>query len=228
MSRRSFAALLGASALAALAVPAAAQAQAGVISSTPCVRSVPGVDTWQVAATGLRPGGFVTVRADDQIVASGTADAAGTLPAQPASGPSISDTDTYEQTFSLAATDGATTTAAVPLPVVRVGVKLPRRARPRSRVSYKVYGFVPGQPAYLHIRKNGRTLGRYSLGTPEGACGNVTKRLRYMPLRNFRYTSYDYWFSQSRRFDRNATLARYQITIFRTFRPSSAAATAVE
>ena len=95
-------------------------------------------------------------------------------------------------------------------------------------MNYRVYGFVPGQPAYLHIRRRGKTLGRFSLGTPEGACGKVTKRLRYMPLSRYSYTTYDYWFSQSRRFDRAATLARYRVTIFRTFRPGAAAATAVE
>lgn len=223
MSPRPLALLTGATTLAALAVPAAAQAQI-VTPSVPCVRYLPGVSTWQVAASGFTPNGFITVKADDQTVAFGGADPTGTLPAQPANGPSPSDIDDYEQTFQLTASDGTITSAPVALPVVRVGVKLPKRARPRSRVSYRVYGFAPGQPVYLHIRRRGKTLGRFNLGRPEGSCGKVTKRLRYMPLRNYRYTTYDYWFSQSRRYDRDAAIVRYKVTIFRTFRPSAAGA----
>jgi hypothetical protein len=166
----------------------------------------------------------VTVRADDQVVASGQADAAGSfIAAIPA--PALRSTSTQEQTFALTATDGAGI-AATPaeLQVVRYGVTMPQRARPRDRVRYRAFGFERGERIYLHVRRNDRTLDRFSLGEAEGECGKASKRMRYMPLTRYRTGTYEYWFSQSPRFSLKALSFVLNVTVFRRVRTSAASA----
>ena len=47
----------------------------------------------------------------------------------------------------------------------------PSTAKPRKKVRFRVFGFRPGERVYLHVRRGGKTKGRFSLGTAEGACG---------------------------------------------------------
>jgi hypothetical protein len=225
MRHGTLAAMAGGAVL-AVALPPAAQA-ATVGANTPCVRAVPDrptEPTWQAVTAGFTPNQIVTVRADDQVVATGQADAAGSFVAAiPA--PALQSDTTYEQTFTLSATDAAGV-AATPaeLEVVRYGVAMPRRARPRDRVRYRAFGFERGERIYLHIRRNDRTLDRFSLGRAEGECGKATKRMRYMPLERYRTGTYEYWFTHSPRFSREALSFVLNITVFRRVRTSAATA----
>ena len=51
-----------------------------VTPSTPCVRYVPGVDTWTVSGFGFSPTSAVSIAADGQLVGSGLTDGAGRCP----------------------------------------------------------------------------------------------------------------------------------------------------
>jgi hypothetical protein len=215
LSRRSLA--LGAAILgAAPFLPSVAQA-ADVNALVPCVRAIQGEQTFQFTANGFAPGAPITVRADAQTVAVGAADATGVFTgAGPA--PVLSSAARNQQTFQLTASDGTTTTAPKPLLVSRVKVQIPDRARPTRRVRYRAYGFAPGKRVYLHIRRNGKTLGRFSLGKAKGACGNTARKLRYMPLSRYSTGAYDYWFSQAKKYAKATRIYGLQIRIIRTAR----------
>ena len=91
--------LAGGTALAALALPAAAPA-ATVGSNTPCVRAIPGVQTWQAITSGFTPGQSVRVLADDQSVAARRRGPRGRFLAATFA-PSLKSNDTNEQAFTL-------------------------------------------------------------------------------------------------------------------------------
>ena len=206
--------------------PAAGAATVG--SRLPCVRVIPGVNSFPVTAAGFPAGATLTFKADGSPVGSGQADAAGSFdnlfePFPPPSLPFGTNLRTYE----LTAEDGQGTVAGpVPVPVVRVSVVLPARANPARRVRYRVYGFEAGKPVYLHVRRNGTTRGRFSLGTTAGPCGTLTKRMRFMPLRRYRTGTYGYYFSHSRQFDEDAVIFAGKVSIYRTFRSPEASAQA--
>ena len=48
--------------------------------------------------------------------------------------------------------------------------------------------------------------------------------MRYMPLSRYRTGTYEYWFSQSRRYSTQTRIYGVKITIFRRIRSSSASA----
>ncbi len=201
-------------ALASLAAPSAAGA-ADVVADTGCVRAVPGTPTVTLTATGFTPGAVVTIRADDQVLATGAADQAGTLQ-QPVAAPTIANRNRTQQAFALTATDDrGVASPSRPLLVSRIGVRVPSRARPTSRVTYRAFGFQTGLPLYLHVRRGGRTLGTFSLGRTSGECGRVTRRLRYMPLRRYRTGIYEYWYSHARRYSTAQRIYGIRIQIVR-------------
>jgi hypothetical protein len=218
----------GAALAAALAAVPAAQA-ATVASEVPCVRYVPGVKSFPVSASGFAPGAFLSFKAGQDTIGSGQADGTGAFDnaADPFSPPSIP-LNRNKVTVQLTADDGNGTVAGpVPVSVTRITVALPDHAKPRQRVRFRVFGFVPGKPVYLHVRRNNRTKGRFSLGRAAGACGLVTKRMRFMPLSSYRTGTYRYAFSQSKRYDRSKVLAGGKVTIYETFHASRAQATAI-
>ena len=203
--------------------PAAAQA-ATVGSQAPCVRSVPGVKSFPVHAEGFPAGAPITFRADGADLGSGQADAGGTFDnaADPFPAPPLPAGRNLE-TVQLTADDGHGTTAGpVSVPLVRVTVALPARARPWRRVRFRVFGFLPGKEVFLHIRRHNRTRGRFSLGVAATPCGTVVRRLRFMPLRHYREGTYRYAFSHSRRYDPKQVIFSGKVTIYRTFEPTQA------
>jgi Bacterial Ig domain len=198
-----------------VAVPATAHAAA--LTLPPCVRYVPGAQTVPIQGTAFTPGAPVTINADGQPIDSATADAAGNFSGM-FFAPSLSSPTRNRQTFQITAADSAgQTSPPVAVPVTRVTVKLPSRARPRKRVRYRVFGFGSGQRVYLHVRRGGRTRGSFRIGTARGACGNLTARQRFMPLRRFSTGTYEYHFQHARRFRPDATVVRLQVIITRTF-----------
>ena len=179
-----------------------------------------------MVADGFAPGAFLTFKADGDFLGSGQADPAGHFesafeaPRLP-SGKSL-------KTMQLTADDGAGLVAGpVPVKVTDVVVRAPANSKPTKRVRFRVFGFVPGRRVYLHVRRNGRTKGRFSLGKAAGPCGTTTKKMRFMPLRPFSYGTYRYYFSHSKRFKKSAVIYEARVTIYRTFSSrASAQATA--
>jgi hypothetical protein len=211
-------------ALIALALPAAAPA-ATLTPQVACARIVDDQPTLGLAGAGFTPGSPVQFKAGSALLGTVAADAAGNAGGT-FEAPALSSASRNKQTFTLVAADAAgIASPPVSLPVVRIIVDLPDRARPRSRVRYRVYGFGDNEPVYLHIRRGGRTRGTFKIGTTEAPCGQTERRLRFMPLRSYSTGSYEYWFQQVARFDRGQPAYRVAISITRTFRPSGRAAT---
>ena len=212
MRHKTLAALGGAVAL--LAAPPAAQA-ATVAPGAPCVGGLPTAGKFPVSASGFTAGGFVTVAVGNDIVASGAADAAGNFSA-------IGFLPTFtgnQKTLELTAADDSGVSATpAKVQVVRFGVTVPSHAKPTRKVRYRAFGFLPGKRIYLFVRRHGRTLGRFSLGKAKGACGDASKRMRYMPLHHYTSGTYTYYFSHSPHYSKSTRLFGFQITIFRTFR----------
>jgi len=177
---------------------------ASLTTSERCLRVVTGQRTFPVLSSGFTPGAVVTVTADGRTVGSGIADASGTwselLPAPP-----ITDGRRVSRTFEVTAMDSRGVFAApITVDAIRLTARLPRRSGPRERVPYRVFGFASGRPVYLHVRRDGRTRESFRLGTPAGPCGRLSRRMRFMPLRRWSTGVYDYWFTQTRRFERDA------------------------
>lgn len=209
---------------AGLGAAPAAQA-ATVASQVPCVRYVPGVKSFPLVATGFPAGAALTFSADGSSFGRGQADPAGNFdnaadPFFPPTLPFGKNLRTYDITVD----DGQGTIAGpVRVPVSRITVVAPSRSKPTRRVRFRVFGFLPGRRTYLHVRRNGRTKGRFSLGRTQGPCGTLTKRMRFMPVRNYRTGTYRYYFSHSRRFKKTQAIYQARVRIYRTFSSASAA-----
>jgi hypothetical protein len=218
------AAVLAAGVAAAAAAPGAQAASVG--SPALCVRVIPNAKTFPVVADGFAPGAFIIFKADDATVGSGTADQTGHFDnsADPFF-PPVLPFGTDLRTYQLTADDGAGTVAGpVPIPVTNVVVRAPANSKPRKRVRFRVFGFAPGERVYLHVRRGGKTKGRFSLGTTSAPCGTLTKRMRFMPLRRYSTGTYRYYFSHSRRFDRTKVIYEARVRIYRTFSSQATAA----
>jgi len=129
-------------------------------------------------------------------------------------------------TFQLTADDGNGTVAGpVAVPVSNVVVRAPANSKPSKRVRFRVFGFLPDKRVYLHVRRNGKTKGRFSLGRTSAPCGTTSKKLRFMPLRHYTFGTYRYYFSHSKRFSKKLAIYSARVRIYRTF-SSAAHATA--
>jgi hypothetical protein len=77
---------------------------------------------------------------------------------------------------------------------------------------------------YLHIRRGGQNKGTLKLGKADAPCGLTKKRMHFMPLNSYSSGTYDYYFDQRQRFDRNEPIQlHYKVTITRGLRSASAA-----
>jgi hypothetical protein len=200
------------------AVPAAAEAAA--IVAAPCSRAVLGQKTVPIQGTGFTPNSFVSIKtADGQTLGGAATDPAGNF-ADVFFGstlfPSINST---KLTTQLVATDSAGVAApAIPFQMVKITATVPEKARPGSRVTYRVLGFDTGKNVYLHVRRGGKTRGTFKIAKAKGDCGIATRRLRYMPLRSYRTGTYDYYFQHTKKFDRTAPGVKLSISIVRRIR----------
>lgn len=228
MPSRHRAALAPLVALAAgLGLATAAQG-ATLASQVPCVRTLPGVKSFPLTATGFPAGAALTFSADGSSFGAGQADAAGGFDnaLDPFFAPPLP-SGVNLRTYQITADDGQGTIAGpIPVPVSRITVVAPENARPAQKVRFRLFGFKAGSRTYLHVRRNGRTKGRFALGRTSEPCGTLTRRMRFMPVRNYRTGSYRYYFSHSRSFRRSQAIYQARVRIYRTFQASGAQATA--
>jgi hypothetical protein len=196
-----------------LLAPAAASA-ATVAPSQPCV--LDGGANLGVNALGWAPGSALEFALNGRRVGTGTADATGAFSnaSDPFTPPLLTGRNPIRR-FMLTAADAAGNQANARVKVVHRTVSVPERARPAKRVRYRAYGFPRGKRVFLHVRHGKRTLGRFLIGRAHGVCGVVSKRLRYMPVRNWSTGTYDFWFSNRRHFKRNRALFGYRIRIYK-------------
>jgi hypothetical protein len=219
-------------AAATLSIAPAAQA-ATVATPATCVRIVPGVKTFPVQASGFTANSPLTFTADGTAFGNGTADAAGNFDntadrnAWFDASPVLPD-GKNTGTIQLAANDAAGIAAApVPVSVARIIVTGPRgTVKPKKRVRFRVFGFEPNKKVYLHIRRKGKTKGRFSLGRTDSPCGNVSKRMAFMPLNNYVTGTYQYFFSHSKKFSRKKVIFGARVVITRTLKSTDSQASA--
>jgi hypothetical protein len=217
-------ALGGAALFITLTAPAAASAAPVVAPTVPCVRyvgTVPPAATLGVASSGWTAGASLTFKVGEQTVGNGAADTTGAFStgATPFT-PPMPEGNLLSTT--LTAVDNATgASATAPLQVVRLTVAVPDRAKPSQKVRYRAFGFQPGKRLYLHVRRGSKTKGRFMLGKPSGECGRLTKRLRYMPLKRWSTGTYQFWYSQDKRYSKQTRIYGYSINIFKTFKSLS-------
>jgi hypothetical protein len=218
-SRRT--ALGGAALLIVLAAPAPASAAPIVATTVPCVRfvdldpsaAVNVLPTLGVSSSGWAASTPLTFTVDGAEVGRGPADNLGAYnnqsglfrPPEPKGN---------LQTSTLSVNNGA---ASTQFRIVRLTVQVPAKAKPSTRVKYRVFGFQPGKRVYLFVRRGGKTKGRFALGKPKGDCGTLTKKLRYMPLRHWRTGKYEYWYTQDKKYSKATRIYGYQLNIFKTF-----------
>ena len=213
-------------ALLAAGLAAAPGAQAATVASpAPCVRVISNLRTFPVVAEGFAPGAFLSFKLDGDSFNSGQAGADGrfdnsTDPFLPPPLPAGRDL----KTFQLTADDGAGLVAGpVPIQVANVAVRAPANAKPSKRVNFRVFGFLANRRVYLHVRRNGKTKGRFSLGRTDAPCGTLTKKMRFMPLRNYRTGTYRYYWSHSKHFKESTAFYTARVRIYRTFSSASGA-----
>jgi len=197
----------------------AASAQAAEISSgVDCVRVVEGQQTMLMNATGFTPLEFVTFSAEGQTLQGGYADEAGSM--QLAILPPVfSPSDRLQQTFQVTASDPTGITAPpIAVPMTQITVLAPKKSKPERLVRWRLFGFASAQPVWLFVRRGGKTLRRVKVGTTDGPCGTLTKRMRFLPLKRYRAGTYTYAFSHSRTYSESTYYYSLSVRIFRTFR----------
>lgn len=198
--------------LSLVALPPAAHA--AEIAVPACSPFLEGERTVNVQGAGFAPNSRVTLKVGDQTLGTTQSDASGAFRAD-AFGPAFSSAKRNVQTFDLLAEDAAGTSATASLQMTRINATLPERARPGSRVTYRVYGFTPGATVYLHVRRGSKTLKSFRIGVADAPCGTSSRRLRYMPITDYRTGTYVYWFQTSKTYDPAVASVRLPVQIVR-------------
>jgi hypothetical protein len=198
-----------------LAIPAAASAAGTVAPSASCVRYVPTHPPYQslgVSAAGWAPGSTLTFSVGGTRLGTGTTDPSGAFStaATPFTTP---EPEGNVESMTLTADDGAGGTASAALKVTRITVVVPDNARPSQRVRYRVFGFPSGRRLYLFVRRAGKVRARRLMGRPGGECGTLVKRLRYVPVPHVENGTYQFWFSNHKRFSKQTAASFYSITV---------------
>jgi hypothetical protein len=107
--------------------------------------------------------------------------------------------------------------------IARITVTGPKgTVKPRKKVRFRVFGFEADKKVYLHIRRKGKTRGRFSLGRTDSPCGNVSKRMPFMPLKSYVTGTYEYYFGHSKKFSKKKVIFGARVTITRTLKSTSA------
>ncbi|WP_205698999.1 hypothetical protein [Conexibacter sp. SYSU D00693] len=202
----------------AAALPAAASAQATVATDRPCyVEQQP----MAISGTGFTPGARLSVETE-QLFSAGNADAGGGFVTTTETAPIVPTITPDKKTFTLVAKQDGVPVAQTQFQVANFAYSVtPSRARPTSKVRYRFSGWPTGRNVYVHVRRNGRTLGTTKLGKTQGACGELSKRARFMPVRRGRvpFGTYRYQFDLTPKYS-SKTVPRMtgQVSIVRTFR----------
>lgn len=227
MSIRRFAALAGAAAVSALAVPAPSLA-ATLAPLKPCYVSVatspPQLELINVAGGGFAPNAKVDIAVDGRPAVSNVpVDAQGNLPAGVRAPAPF--TPEGDRPFQLVATQqgdpAATASQSSRVSALNVRIK-PRRARPSSRVRFQGRGFTGPGRVYAHYRYKNRTRKTVSF-KPKGACGTFSARKRQIPLPRVGTGRWTVQFDQQKRYapQPSTVFVRLAIDVTRTVRFSS-------
>ena len=208
--------------LVCLASSAAAQAAPTIFPGQKCNRYVPAFagERWVgVGGYGFSPNAFVRLAwqggdyAGNAITNAGGAFGGGFF--MPSS--FIPRSAGRVRSYNLYAQDGGTgAITGTSVRFVRVGVGLPSRARPRTRVRYRLYGFRSSRPVWANYTFAGKRRVRVYMGRTSSLCGTLSKRQRFLPTRT-RYGRWRIYFSHHKRFTRRSSYYYVEFTVYRTY-----------
>lgn len=212
-------ALLLATAVASLAVPAAAFAAPTLTPLKTCYQSVAesaSSETVVLAGSGFTPGSRVDVAVDGTVVHAGVPIGAdGSLPAgsvkPPVARPHRS------QAFTVTATEQGNPahSATAVSHVGDLSIRLrPRSARPTRRIRFHGTGFTePHRAIYAHYVHHGQLRKTIRLvRRPRGACGRFTSHRRQFPFHPSA-GRWDVQIDQSRRYRRHQDVGYFTVRI---------------
>ena len=209
--------IISATALAAVVLPAAAQA-ATLQPLLPCYVSASQASREPIVlnGSGFTPNTEVTVNLDGVDVGSTVTDAAGNLPADGfVRAPYLA---RGEKEIALTITETGQTAPAVSVTtrVTALSVSVsPRRARPTSRVTWTGRGFTGQGAVYQHYVKGKKRRTTRRLATPTGPCGTFKVKTTQFPFRPGR-GSWTLQFDQQRRYSAQPSGVYVRLSFFVT------------
>jgi hypothetical protein len=201
------------------AVPATAAAQGPAIATDlPCyIEQQP----MAISGNGFGAGTSWTVKTE-QLFDFGTVGADGTFLSTNETAPIVPTITPESREFRLVGTQDGAEVASTTFRVANFAVSIsPSRGRPTSAARWRFSGFQPGKNIYLHVRRGSKTLRNFSFGKAQGACGELSKRAKRLPIpaRSIKRGSYGFFIDSSPRFSAK-TRPQYRITttVTTTFR----------
>ncbi len=153
-------------------------------------------DTATATLSGMPPGETIALNLDIDVVAEVPIDAAGNGSATftvPKGRPPLPVKVRAQISLDVL----AETSLRLDVPFVKMS---PSRAKPTSRVTYRLSGFARSGPIYAHVVRGRKRLRRVRLGTPKTTCGQLVKRITQLPLKRPRKGTYVVQFDQQRRY----------------------------
>jgi hypothetical protein len=215
--------LVAAGTLAALAVPAVAQAAPAIAPLEPCYVSAAPTqrESVELDVSGFTPNSLVDVTIDGRAVPGAigvqtdpTGAFQGTVPApyRP------SGARRFTLTVTEVGNPGNSVSSSSRVTALTVAVT-PRQAAPTRMVRFAGRGFTHAGPVYAHYVYRGRLRETVRMGTPTGVCGRFSARRRQIPVRP-RTGTWLVQFDQLRDWTNppEDIFVQLQIRVFRTFR----------
>lgn len=162
-----------------------------------------------IAGSGFVPGSFVQLQTatkskpSPSFLTSVQADAAGNIRTV-ARAATFNSFKTYDQSFSLIASQNNAPVAATTFRQVRGGFSYDLRsgASPRQTIVYTARGWVPGKGVYIHFRFKGANKKTVKLGNATEPCGIASRRMRALPLARLSVGLYKFWVDQSPKYSK--------------------------
>ena len=196
--------------LAALAVPAAAEAASFTAPLKPCyvtagTQAKPQTEGFPVAGTGFGTNSTVSLAIDGTPVPNGgalQADAAGNvvLPDTLVPSPWIR---AGQRDFTITLTDnvvpGVVATATSKVTALAVNVK-PRVAKPSDKVRFTGSGFTGAAPVYAHYVHGGKLKKTVRMAGKPGVCGTWSAKRKQIPVRRAKTGRWIVQFDQAHRY----------------------------
>lgn len=206
--------LIPAAVAAAVAVVPAGASAAAVTTDLPCY--LPGLPV-TFAGSAFTPAAPFSVSGTG-IFASGTVDAAGNATAS-TTAPSLSSSRRSPKTVAYQATDGANTIPGS-FKVVNGGAKWDGSGNPRGTVKWSFGGLTPGQPVYVHVRRDSKTVKTTRAGKAGGVCGTASKRLKRLPVdsADVRNGTYKVFVDSRKKFTKGGLQYGYSYRVFTTYK----------
>jgi len=194
--------------LAALALPAAAQAVPTLEPLKPCYVTAGTVEDPAGEGITLRAAGF-TANSRVDLSLNGApfeggsglqVDEAGMLATPPFRAPFVA-SGTQDLTFTLTEQGNAANTVSATTKATRLDVKVrPRTAPPSDRVRFTGSGFTEDKPVYAHYTRRGKQVKRVRLTRRPGECGSWSVRRPQFPIKNPAQGNWFVQFDQSKQY----------------------------